>query len=74
LVNGRTDLWNFNGLARLSFSFERFLFNYGKQTLSLRINYNRTFNRVDPTNRIAEVGIFLILDFTIPVPLLPLPR
>lgn len=72
--DGSTDQWNVNGLARLSLSLERFLFNHGKQTLSIRANYNRTLDRVNPTNSVAEVGVFAVLDLAIPVPILPLRR
>lgn len=62
---------SFTGIFRLSLSLERFLLNYGKQTVSVRLNYNRTDDEINPVNNRDQWGVFFIVDLLAPLPLLP---
>jgi hypothetical protein len=62
---------SFTGIFRLSISLERFLLNYGKQTVSLRLNYNRSDDEINPVNSRDQWGLFFIVDLLAPLPLLP---
>jgi hypothetical protein len=66
-----TDMNIFNGIFRLSLSLERFLLNYGKQTASIRFNYSRTDDQINPMNGREQWGVFFIIDLFAPIPLLP---
>ena len=68
------DNWNFNGLARLTFWLEQFFFDYGRQRASVRINYDRTLDRLNSANSTANLGVFFVLDVLFPVPVLPFPE
>lgn len=69
--NRSTEMNVFTGIARLSLSLERFLLNYGKQTISIRFHYNRTDDLINPMNTRQQWGAFLIIDLFAPLPLLP---
>jgi len=62
---------SFTGIFRLSLSLERFLGGYGKQTASLRFNYNRVDDQINPVNSREQWGAFFIIDLLAPLPLLP---
>ncbi|MBI2882970.1 MAG: hypothetical protein HYY11_03525 [Candidatus Methylomirabilis oxyfera] len=62
---------SFTGIFRLSLSLERFLLNYGKQTVSLRFNYNRFDDEFSSLNSRQQWGLFVIIDLLAPLPLLP---
>jgi len=62
---------SFTGIFRLSLSLERFLLNYGKQTVSLRFNYNRFDDEINPVSSQEQWGVFFIVDLLAPLPLLP---
>ena len=62
---------SFTGIFRLSLRLERFLLNYGKQTVSLRLNYNRTDDAINPINSREQWGVFFIVDLLTPMSLLP---
>jgi hypothetical protein len=61
----------FTGIFRLSLSLERLLLNYGKQTVSVRYNYNHTEDLINPINSREQWGVFVIVDLLAPIPLLP---
>ena len=62
---------SFTGIFRLSLSLERFLLNYGKQTVSIRLNYNRTDDEINSVNNRDQWAVFFIVDLLAPLPLLP---
>lgn len=66
-----TESNSFTGIFRLSLSLERFLLNYGKQTVSVRLNYNRTDDLINAVNSRDQWGAFFIVDLLAPLPLLP---
>ena len=66
-----TDMNMFNGVFRLSLSLERFLLNYGKQTASVRFNYSRTDDQINPVNSKDQWAVFFIIDLFASIPLLP---
>jgi hypothetical protein len=61
----------YTGIFRLSLSLERLLLNYGKQTVSVRYNYNHTEDLINPINSREQWGVFVIVDLLAPIPLLP---
>ena len=66
-----TEMNVFTGIFRLSLSLERFLLNLGKQTVSVRYNYNHTEDLINPMNSREQWGVFVIVDLLAPIPLLP---
>ncbi|MCZ7627259.1 MAG: hypothetical protein M5R38_17190 [Candidatus Methylomirabilis sp.] len=62
---------SFTGIFRLSLSLEQFLLNYGKQTVSLRFDYNRFDDQINALNSQEQWGVFVIIDLLAPLPLLP---
>jgi hypothetical protein len=55
-----------NAMGRLTWNFEKYLWNYGRQALSLRVNWNRIVDSVSPLNDRNDLGVFLILDVFAP--------
>jgi hypothetical protein len=55
-----------NAVARLTWNFEKYLWNYGRQALSFRVNWNRNVDSLVPTNDRNDLGFFLILDVFAP--------
>jgi hypothetical protein len=59
------DNQTWSGMSRLSWNVGRLITDWGKQTVSLRVNWNRTLDHVVPRDT-NEIGVFLILDLLSP--------
>jgi len=59
------DNQTYSGVARLTWNVGSLFWDYGKQALSLRTNFNRVVDHVARRDT-NEVGIFLILDLLSP--------
>ncbi len=57
---------NKNAVGRLTWNFEKYIGNYGRQALSLRVNWNNVADRLTPANDRSDVGFYLILDVFAP--------
>ncbi len=58
------DNQTYSGVARLTWNVGNLFWNWGKQALSLRTNFNRVRDRVGPDK--TEVGVYFILDLLAP--------
>jgi hypothetical protein len=63
--DGLQDNQVWSGVGRLSWNLGKLFWDYGKQAVSLRVNWNRTIDHVVP-NDTNEIGVFLILDLLAP--------
>ena len=60
-----TNNQTYGGTGRITWNLGKLFWDYGKQALSLRTNFNRTRDMVTHTDT-NEIGVFLILDLLSP--------
>ncbi|MBI2157584.1 MAG: hypothetical protein HYU26_11885 [Candidatus Rokubacteria bacterium] len=60
-----TNNQTYGGAGRITWNLGKLFWDYGKQALSLRTNFNRTRDMVTHTDT-NEIGVFLILDLLSP--------
>jgi len=59
------DSQTYGGVGRLTWNVGNLFWDWGKQALSLRMNFNRVKDHVIPQDR-NEIGIFMIIDLLAP--------
>ena len=64
--DGSSHTSTFNGIAQVNWHLEKFLFDKGKQTLSLRAQYSRTEDHVNDTIT-RDYTVFAVFSFSMPV-------
>lgn len=64
--DGSSHTSTFNGIAQVNWHLEKFLFDKGKQTLSLRAQYSRTEDHVNDSIT-RDYTVFAVFSFSIPV-------
>jgi hypothetical protein len=57
------QVWS--GVGRVTWNVGKLFWDYGRQAVSLRVNWNRTIDHVVPQDT-NEIGVFLILDVLAP--------
>jgi hypothetical protein len=57
------QVWS--GMSRLSWNLGKLFWDYGKQAVSLRVNWSRTIDHIVPRDT-NEIGVFMILDLLSP--------
>lgn len=59
------DNQTYSGVTRLTWELGKLFWDYGRQAVSLRLNFNRVLDHVARSDR-NEIGIFFILDLLAP--------
>jgi hypothetical protein len=59
------DNQTYGGMGRLTWNVGNLFWDWGKQALSLRMNFNRVKDHVTALDR-NEIGVFMILDLLAP--------
>lgn len=59
------DNQTYSGVGRLTWNLGKLFSDWGRQALSLRMNFNRVKDHVTPQDR-NEIGVFVILDLLAP--------
>ncbi|HEV8585694.1 MAG TPA: hypothetical protein VGT02_12055 [Methylomirabilota bacterium] len=63
--DGLQDNQVWSGVGRITWNLGKLFWDYGKQAVSLRVNWNRTLDHVVPRDT-NEIGVFVILDLLAP--------